>query len=68
MTLVIAILIAAGCIVVAEPRLLGRAWPEQLLSAGAGIGISYVVLHLLPELARGVGTISDGLAADLPTA
>jgi hypothetical protein len=68
MTLVVAALIALACIVVAEPRLLGRAWPETLLSAGAGIGISYVVLHLLPELARGVGTFSDGLAADLPTA
>ena len=68
MTLVVAALIALACIVVAEPRLLGRAWPETLLSAGAGIGISYVVLHLLPELARGVGTFSDGLTADLPTA
>ncbi|MFM7551635.1 MAG: hypothetical protein ACKO7Q_02135 [Actinomycetota bacterium] len=68
MTLVVALLIALGCIVVAEPRLLGRAWPETLLSVGAGIGISYVVLHLLPELARGVGTFSDGLTADLPTA
>ena len=68
MTLVVATLIALACIVVAEPRLLGRAWPETLLSAGAGIGISYVVLHLLPELARGVGTFSDGLTADLPTA
>lgn len=68
MTLVVAALIALACIVVAEPRLLGRAWPETLLSVGAGIGISYVVLHLLPELARGVGTFSDGLTADLPTA
>jgi hypothetical protein len=68
MTLVVAVLIALACVAVAEPRLLGRAWPEPLLSAGAGIGVSYVVLHLLPELARGVGTVSDGLRADLPTA
>ncbi|MBM3680043.1 MAG: hypothetical protein FJW81_01715 [Actinobacteria bacterium] len=67
MTLVAALAIAIACVAVAEPRLLGRAWPDPVLSFGAGIGISYVVLHLLPELARGVGTISDGVGADLPT-
>ncbi len=67
MTLVAALAIAIACVVVAEPRLLGRAWPDPVLSFGAGIGISYVVMHLLPELARGVGTISDGVGANLPT-
>lgn len=67
MTLVAALAIAIACVAVAEPRLLGRAWPDPVLSFGAGIGIGYVVLHLLPELARGVGTISDGVGTDLPT-
>jgi len=66
-TLVAALAIAVACLVVAEPRLLGRPWPDPVLSAGAGIGISYVVLHLLPELARGAGAVSDGVGAALPT-
>lgn len=50
MSLLAAAAIAIACIVVADPRLLGRAWPESIKSFGAGISVAYVVLHLLPSI------------------
>lgn len=67
-TLLAAIAIAAGCIAAAEPRLLGRAWPGTALSAAAGIGLGYVVVHLLPEIAAGAETIRLRLDGQLPYA
>ena len=67
-TLIAAIAIAAACIAVAEPRLLGRAWPGTIISACAGIGLGYVVVHLLPEIAQGAETIRLRLDGQLPYA
>ncbi|MSO46885.1 MAG: hypothetical protein EXQ67_02195 [Thermoleophilia bacterium] len=68
MTLIAAIVISLGCIVVAEPRLLGRRWPPYLLAAGAGIGISYTVVHLLPEIAIGAEIVRRSTEGRLPYA
>ncbi len=68
MTLLVAIMIALACVAAAEPRLLGRKWPEYLLSAGAGIGIAYVVVHLLPELAIGAEIVRRTTEGRLPYA
>ncbi|MGI9187604.1 MAG: hypothetical protein ACR2J9_08850 [Gaiellales bacterium] len=67
-TLIAAAIIAIACIVVAEPRLLGRAWPPYLLAAGAGIGIAYVVVHLLPEIASGAEIVRRSTEGKLPYA
>ena len=67
-TLIAAIAIAAACVAVAEPRLLGRPWPGTVISAGAGIGLAYVVVHLLPEIAQGAETIRLRLDGQLPYA
>jgi hypothetical protein len=67
-TLLAAGAIALACIVVAEPRLLGRTWPAYLLAAGAGIGIAYVVVHLLPELAEGAEIVRRSTEGRLPYA
>ncbi len=68
MTLVAAIVIALSCIIAAEPRLLGRRWPPYLLAAGAGIGIAYVVVHLLPEIAIGAEIVRRSTEGRLPYA
>ncbi len=68
MHLAAATLIALACIAVAEPRLLGRAWPQAVLSAGAGVGIAYVVVHLLPELAEGAELVQRSTDGKLPYA
>ncbi len=68
MTLLVAIVIALACVAAAERRLLGRKWPEYLLSAGAGIGIAYVVVHLLLELAIGAETVRSTTEGRLPYA
>lgn len=67
-TLLAAVSIAAACIAAAEPRLLGRRWPDAALSAGAGVGIAYVVVHLLPELAAGAEIVKRSTAGVLPYA
>ncbi len=67
-TLLAAIAIALACVVVAEPRLLGRKWPPYLLAAGAGIGIAYVVVHLLPEIAVGAEVVRRSTEGRLPYA
>ncbi len=67
-TFLAALFIAVTCIVVAEPRLLGRVWPSYLLAAGAGIGIAYVVVHLLPELAVGAEIVRRSTEGRLPYA
>jgi hypothetical protein len=67
-TLLAAIAIALACVVVAEPRLLGRTWPPSLLAAGAGIGIAYVVVHLLPEIAVGAEGVRRSTEGRLPYA
>ena len=67
-TFLAALFIAMTCIVVAEPRLLGRVWPSYLLAAGAGIGIAYVVVHLLPELAVGAEIVRRSTEGRLPYA
>ena len=67
-TLLAAISIALACVVVAEPRLLGRKWPPYLLAAGAGIGIAYVVVHLLPEIAVGAEVVRRSTEGRLPYA
>ena len=67
-TLLAAIAIAGACVAVAEPRLLGRAWPDAALSAGAGIGIAYVVIHLLPDLAAGAEIVKRSAEGRLPYA
>ena len=67
-TLIAAIVIAAACIIVAEPRLLGRTWPVYLLAGGAGIGIAYVVVHLLPEIAIGAEVVRRSTQGKLPYA
>lgn len=54
--LLAAVAIATCCIAAAEPRLGGRAWPPRLLSAGAGIGLAYLIVHLLPETADATKT------------
>ena len=56
----VVLVIAVACVMAAEPRLLGRAWPSYLLAAGAGIGIAYVVVHLLPEIAAALAKLSLG--------
>lgn len=66
--LIAAICIAAACVVVAEPRLLGRAWPGIAVSAAAGVGLAYVVVHLLPEIAAGAETIRVRFDGELPYA
>lgn len=63
MTALAALAISLACVAAGDRRLLGRRWPEWLLSAGAGVGLAYVVVHLLPELADGarvVGAEADG--------
>jgi hypothetical protein len=67
-TLLAAVVIALACIVFAEPRLLGRTWPVALLAAGAGIGIAYVVVHLLPEIAAGAEIVRRSTEGRLPYA
>ena len=67
-TLLAAAVIAVACVVVAEPSLLGRAWPPYLLAAGAGIGIAYVVVHLLPEIAAGAEIVRRSTEGRLPYA
>ncbi|MGI9116774.1 MAG: hypothetical protein ACR2JV_03955, partial [Gaiellales bacterium] len=67
-TLLAALAIALACIIVAEPRLLARAWPSWLLAAGAGIGIAYVVVHLLPEIAAGAEIVRRSTEGRLPYA
>jgi hypothetical protein len=67
-TLLAAIVIALACVAAAEPRLLGRRWPPYLLSAGAGIGIAYVVVHLLPEIAIGAEIVRRSTEGRLPYA
>ncbi|MEI6688205.1 MAG: hypothetical protein WCN97_02455 [Thermoleophilia bacterium] len=67
-TLLAAAVIALACVVVAEPRLLGRKWPPYLLAAGAGIGIAYVVVHLLPEIAIGAEVVRRSTEGKLPYA
>jgi len=67
-TLVAAIVIALSCIIAAEPRLLGRRWPKSVLAAGAGIGIAYVVVHLLPEIAIGAEIVRRSTEGRLPYA
>lgn len=67
-TLIAAAVIAIACIVVAEPRLLGRAWPAYVVAVGAGIGIAYVVVHLLPELADGAEIVRRSTEGRLPYA
>ena len=67
-TLIAALVIALACVVAAEPRLLGRRWPPYLLSAGAGIGIAYVVVHLLPEIAIGAEIVRRSTEGRLPYA
>ena len=67
-TLLAAISIALACVVVAEPRLFGRKWPPYLLAAGAGIGIAYVVVHLLPEIAVGAEVVRRSTEGRLPYA
>ena len=67
-TLLAAIAIALSCVIVAEPRLLGRRWPPTLLAAGAGIGIAYVVIHLLPEIAIGAEIVQRSTEGRLPYA
>jgi hypothetical protein len=67
-TLLAAIAIALACVVVAEPKLLGRKWPPYLLAAGAGIGIAYVVVHLLPEIAVGAEVVRRSTEGRLPYA
>ena len=67
-TLLAAIAIALACVVVAEPKLLGRTWPPYLLAAGAGIGIAYVVVHLLPEIAVGAEVVRRSTEGRLPYA
>ena len=67
-TLIAAACIAAACVAAAEPRLLGRAWPGTVISAAAGIGLGYVVVHLLPEIAAGAETIRMRFDGQLPYA
>jgi hypothetical protein len=67
-TLLAATIIAVACIAAAEPRLLGRAWPSSVLAAGAGIGIAYVVVHLLPEIADGAEIVRRSTEGTLPYA
>lgn len=67
-TLLAAAVIAIACIVVAEPRLLGRKWPPYVLAAGAGVGIAYVVVHLLPEIAEGAEIVRRSTEGKLPYA
>jgi hypothetical protein len=58
-----ALAISLICVAAGDRRLLGGRWPEWLLSAGAGVGLAYVVVHLLPGLAdaaRVVGEEADG--------
>lgn len=62
MSLVAAIAIALACVVVAQPRLLGRPWPEAIKSFGAGLSVAYVVLHLLPQIGLAAATI--GITVD----
>lgn len=61
-------MIAFACIAVSESRLLGRKWPETVLSAGAGISIAYVVVHVLPELAQGAEIVRRSANGTLPYA
>ena len=49
--LALALLMAFGCVAAAEPRLGGRPWSKVVVSAGSGIALAYLIVHLLPEVA-----------------